>query len=233
MMRRGFMALPSLVFGAPPAAQRPGYFAELIAAMRVEWPKNDTIHIVSHGHSVPAGYFKTPAVQTFDAYPHLLHRGLKERFPHAVINMIVTAKGGEDSIDGAARFDRDVLALRPKLVLIDYGLNDRRPGLSAARAAWTEMIRKCLDRDILLLLLTPTGDSRIANFLDPGDPLSKHAAQIRAIAEEYGVPLVDSHKIYQDYVRSGGKITDLLSQVNHPNRRGHELIAAEILELFA
>ena len=35
--------------------------------------------------SVPAGYFKTPEVDTMNSYPHLLHAALAARFPHAVI----------------------------------------------------------------------------------------------------------------------------------------------------
>ncbi|MEK5235702.1 hypothetical protein NST99_08380 [Paenibacillus sp. FSL L8-0470] len=31
-----------------------------------------TLNIVCHGHSVPSGYFATPIVDTFHAYPHLL-----------------------------------------------------------------------------------------------------------------------------------------------------------------
>lgn len=46
-------------------------------------------------------------VQTFDADPHLLHVGLKDRFPLAVINVIVTAIGGESSESGSV-----VLTLR-------------------------------------------------------------------------------------------------------------------------
>lgn len=214
------------------AAAPQGYFDPLIAAMQVEWPRNETLHFVAHGHSVPAGYFKTPDVRTFDSYPHLFHSGLKHRFPHAVLNMIVTAKGGEDSQSGAARFDRDVLALHPKLVTIDYGLNDRGMGLERARANWSAMIRKCVDRGVKVMLLTPTGDSRVANFLDDGDLLSRHAAQIRELAEEFRLPLVDSHRIYQEHVRNGGAITELLSQVNHPNRAGHERIAKEMLRQF-
>src|SRR5579859_8078950 len=66
------------------------YLANVCAELSKSWPTNRTVTIVCHGHSVPAGYFKTPTVQTFDAYPYLLHRGLSERFPHAVINVIVT-----------------------------------------------------------------------------------------------------------------------------------------------
>jgi hypothetical protein len=62
------------------------------------------VNLVFHGHSVPAGYFKTPHVDTLNAYPAQLQRLLKERFPTVVLNSIVTAIGGEDSVRGAARF---------------------------------------------------------------------------------------------------------------------------------
>jgi acyl-CoA thioesterase-1 len=38
------------------------YLNDLKSEMQVEWPKNRTINIVFHGHSVPAGYFKTSQV---------------------------------------------------------------------------------------------------------------------------------------------------------------------------
>ena len=112
-------------------AVRKTYLADVSATLQKQWPDNRIVNIVCHGHSVPAGYFDTPVVDAFNAYPHLLHRGLKSRFPWAVINVIVTAIGGENSEAGAERFDRDVLSLRPDVVTIDYGLNDRpsvRPG---------------------------------------------------------------------------------------------------------
>lgn len=44
------------------------------------------INLVFHGHSVPAGYHRTPEVKPFDSYPHLLAVRLKERFPHADVS---------------------------------------------------------------------------------------------------------------------------------------------------
>ena len=83
------MALLTIVCSnSSAAAERTNYLAGLSTAMQVLWPKNRTITIVCHGHSVPSGYFRTPVVDTFNAYPHLLHLGLKERFPNAVINVI-------------------------------------------------------------------------------------------------------------------------------------------------
>ena len=82
--------------GGAVAAQA-SYMKGITAALHAQWPHNRTINIVCHGHSVPAGYFATPVVDTFNAYPHLLHKALKERSPYAVINVIVTAIGGECS----------------------------------------------------------------------------------------------------------------------------------------
>ncbi len=206
-------------------------FFELRAALERRWPDNRTITIVCHGHSVPAGYARTPVVRPLDAYPHLLRAGLAERFPHAVVNVIVTAIGGEDSEQGAARFARDVLALRPDLVTIDYALNDQRIGLERAERAWRAMIEATLAQGGALLLFTPTPDSR-AKLHDPEDPLRRHASRVRALSEEYRVGLVDSLAAFQRHVDAGRRLDDLLAQPNHPNAAGHALVAAELLRWF-
>ena len=57
------------------------YLADILALLKKDWPDNRTVNIVCHGHSVPAGYFKTPTVDPMNSYPHLLHARLAERFP--------------------------------------------------------------------------------------------------------------------------------------------------------
>ncbi len=213
------------------AASPQTYLAEISAAMTRQWPTNHTINIVCHGHSVPAGYSKTPTVDTFNAYPHLLHKALKDHYPYAVINVIVTAIGGENSESGAKRFEKDVLALRPEVVTIDYALNDRGIGLVRAEAAWRFMISNALQRSIKVILLTPTPDLT-AKLSDPSDPLNQHADQIRKLAREYGVGLADSATTFQQLVKSGGKLPDFMAQSNHPNRQGHDLVVGELLKWF-
>ena len=63
-------------------------------------------------------------------------------FPHALIHVIVTAIGGKDSCNGAARFDQDLVALKPDFITLDSALNDRRIGLENARRNWVDMIEK-------------------------------------------------------------------------------------------
>jgi acyl-CoA thioesterase-1 len=210
------------------------YLDELRKQLQLAWPANRTVTVICHGHSVPAGYFATPVVQTFDAYPHLLHKGLKERFVNAVINVMVTAIGGENAAGGYSRFERDVLVQRPDLVTIDYGLNDRRIGLQAAGEAWRGMIEDALSRGVKVILLTPTHDDSGMRtpVSDDWTALLEHTAQIRRLAQEYRVGLADSFAAFQSYTLSMGNIEDLLSWPNHPNRKGHELVAAELLALF-
>jgi acyl-CoA thioesterase-1 len=209
------------------------YLLELtLDAMRM-WPDNRTLTIACHGHSVPAGYFATPRVDTFSAYPHLWHWRLKERFPWAVINVITTAIGGENSEQGASRFIADVLRSRPKLISIDYGLNDRGIGLARARAAWLHMISAAVETGAKVILLTPTWDVwDDASGSQRSDALLDHANMIRELAAETNVGLADAYAAFERSVTSGSHLSDLLSWPNHPNRRGHSLVADELMHWF-
>ncbi len=211
-------------------ADQKTYLLPIVEELRKHWPQNRAINVVCHGHSVPAGYFATPMVDSLNAYPHLLHVGLKQRFPFAVVNVIVTAIGGETSESGARRFESQVLCHRPDVLCIDYSLNDRG-ALAAARTAWTTMAARALDHGARVLLLTPTPDRTQAPGGD-GDDLRRHADQVRALADELGTGLVDSLDAFARTVAAGADLDDLLSWYNHPNRAGHELVARELLRFF-
>ena len=214
-------------------AERSSYLSELCEILRTHWPENRTINIVCHGHSVPAGYFATPMVDTMNAYPHLLHLGLKQRFPFAVINVIVTAIGGENSESGADRFEHDVLCHRPDIVTIDYGLNDRGIGLEGAHMSWSKMIEAGLEAGTKILLLTPTPDITQVSAYEGEDKcqLNAHAAQIRELAASHRPGLADSLRTCMQYC-SAGDVSDILSWSNHPNRTGHDLVTRELLRWF-
>ncbi len=71
-------------------ADKEKYLVDFMQEMLKTWPGNRLVNLVCHGHSVPAGYFTTPLIDSLNAYPHLLFVGLKERFAHAALNVIVT-----------------------------------------------------------------------------------------------------------------------------------------------
>ncbi len=196
------------------------------------WPDNRTINIVCHGHSVPSGYYCTPYVDPFHAYPHLLHRLIKERFPYAVVNVIVTAIGGENSGQGAERFESTVLCHQPDVLTIDYGLNDRQITLAESEKAWRFMIEKALEQNIKLILLTPSWEQSYFVKNDTWELLEKHVRQIRSLADEYEIGLSDTFTEFQRYVDQGAAPQDLMCHINHPSTLGHQIIAQALSRWF-
>ena len=207
------------------------YLSDIKAELTKEWPNNRTINLVFHGHSVPAGYFKTPTVNTFDSYPFQVLKILKEKYPFAVINIINTSIGGENSSSGEKRFKANVLIHQADVLFIDYALNDRGIGLDKAANAWSKMIEKAIKKKVKVILLTPSPDQGV-NILDPNNELEKHASQIRALAKKYDVGLVDSYEEFRKKVIAGEPVSNYMSQVNHPNEKGNLLIANKIAAFF-
>lgn len=207
------------------------YLKEIKAELQKQWPKNRTINLVFHGHSVPSGYAKTPLVKTFDSYPFQVLKQLKSLYPYAVINVITTSIGGENSEQGEKRFKRDVLIHKPDVLFIDYALNDRAIGLERSKKAMEKMIRLALKKNIKVVLLTPSPDLTV-DFTKPGNVLEQFTNQLIALAKKYNIGLSDSYQVFKDLAQSGEDLKPYMAQSNHPNERGHFLIAKEIMKWF-
>ena len=227
----GLLCLFCMISVFAQKAETGSYLNEIKAELGKTWPDNRTVNIVFHGHSVPSGYAATPQVNTFGAYPFFTLKNVKEKFPNAVVNVITTSIGGEQSEQGAKRFKKDVLCHRPDVLFIDYALNDRRIGLEKARKAWEKMIKTALQKKIKVILFTPTPDLT-ENILDENTPLAKHAEQIRNLAEKYGVGLIDSYERFKQLKIEEGDLTEYMSQSNHPNEKGHRVVAELIAPWF-
>lgn len=207
------------------------YLTGIKKELTAVWPKNRTINLVFHGHSVVAGYQDKHEVHTFESYPYLLLKQLKKKYPYAVINVIVTAIGGENSLQGQKRFEKDVLIHKPDVLFIDYALNDVYIGLEKAKEAWEKMIEEALKNNIKVILVTPSPDQRI-DILAPGNKLELHAEQIRRLAGKYHIGLADPFRQFQQIEKEIGSIKGYMSHVNHPNETGNEIIADELMEWF-
>jgi lysophospholipase L1-like esterase len=212
--------------------QEADYLAELKEQLVLVWPKNKTINIVFHGHSVPSGYFRTPLVNTLAAYPHLFLEFIKANYISAVVNCITTSIGGEQSEQGAKRFKDDVLCLKPDLLFIDYALNDRSIGIERTEVAWRSMIQEALEAEIKFVLMTPTPDLK-EDILDENAPLVAHEKMIQKLGKEYKIPVINVYSQFKKMKQSGTDISKYMSQNNHPNELGHQVVLEEIVkELF-
>lgn len=220
--------LPNTVFSqADPAT----YLDKIKQELKKTWPNNRTINLVFHGHSVPTGYANTPNVHRLQAYPFLTLKELGRRYPYSVVNVITTSIGGENSVQGERRFEKDVLSLRPDVLFIDYALNDRSVGLEKARRADEKMIKMALKNHIKVILMTPSPDLTV-DITQRGNILERFAGMLTLLAKKYQIGLVDSYAVFRKLALSGKDLHDYMAQSNHPNKMGHRVIAAEILKWF-
>ena len=222
-----FMAVRSIA----QTANTTNYLSAIKTELNTQWPNNRIINLVFHGHSVPSGYAKTPEVRTFDSYPYQLLALLKQQYPYAIINVILTSKGGENSIQGAERFERDVLIHKPDVLFIDYALNDLNIDPEKTYAAWDGTIKKATSRNIKVILLTPSPDMRV-NLADPNNKLKQNADQIIRLAKENNIGVANSFGVFNELYAKGDSLNKYMAQINHPNRNGNALIANELFKWF-
>ena len=206
------------------------YLNPIKTELQKKWPANRTVNLVFHGHSVPSGYFRTPHVSTLDSYPYLTLKNVKDLYPHAVVNSITTSIGGEQSEQGVKRFKDDVLSHKPDVLFIDYALNDRRIGLTRAKKAWEKMIQEAIAYGTKVILLTPTPDLN-EDIQSPNSELAKYSGQIRELAKKYKIGLVDSYMLFQKIAKTED-LNTYMAQSNHINKKGHQVVAKAILDLF-
>lgn len=212
----------------PAAPAGPACLAAVVNDLGKAWPDHHAVNIVAFGHSVPAGFGVTPAVHKRDAYPRQLEDALADAFPHAVLNVITAAVGGENSQQGRERFQRDVLDHHPRVVLIDYALNDRGISLQESAHNLAMFISASRAAGACPVLLTPTWDAQSGS--GPTDaPLQAQASMIRRLGELTGTPVADSLAAFESHAGDRGA---LMAQFNHPNRAGHSLVVSRLLPLF-
>lgn len=203
---------------------------ELAVELTKEWPRNRTINLIFHGNEVPAGYQNPPAVDSFASYPHLFRVALKERYPNAVLNTIVTAERDETSDLGATRFSRDVLSQDPDLIVIDYLLTDIAISLAEVETSWRAMIDEAESEEVPLIVLLPLGiptDDLTTSSTD----LRERIDLIRAIAESKGVPIADATTWWLE-AAAANKAARLLSPAGLPGPEGHLVLRDSLLAAF-
>lgn len=207
------------------------YLNNIKTELQKKWPDNRTINLVFHGHSVPTGYGKTPDVHRLQAYPFVVLKKVNEKYPYSVVNVITTSIGGENSEQGEARFKKNVLTHQPDVLFIDYALNDRSVGLEKAKKADEKMIKTALKKHIKIILMTPSPDLSV-DITKPGNILEQFTNMLIALAKKYHIGLVNSYAAFVKLAQSGQDIHDYMAQINHPNAKGHKIIAGEIMKWF-
>ncbi|MEW4527046.1 SGNH/GDSL hydrolase family protein [Maioricimonas sp. JC845] len=232
----------------PPPARIPLHtllFAGLLGCSLARISAADELTIVSFGDSTTAPRGK------LTVYSDRLARELPS--PTRKVHVVNAGIGGNNTDMARRRFEKDVLAHQPDVVIIQFGINDaavdvwKTPPVTQPRVSvdryrenllhFISTLKKQNARVILMtpnpLLWTPSLKQRYGRPpYDPGSDagfnllLRDYAAAVREIAKQQDVPLVDIDRAFHEYDRQPGQsLADLLSDGMHPNEQGQRLVA--------
>jgi lysophospholipase L1-like esterase len=187
---------------------------------------------------------------------------LQEELPQngQSVRVINSGVGGNSTQRARARFDRDVLAHTPDVVVIQFGINDSavdvwkdppatepRVSLDAYTRNLQHFVRTLKQRHLQVILMTPnplcwTDKLRQLYGKSPYIPadedgfnvlLKQFAAQARVVAQQEHVPLIDIYDLFQKYgAIDGQNVADLLLDGMHPNTLGQRKVADAILTVL-
>jgi lysophospholipase L1-like esterase len=194
------------------------------------------LRIVAFGDSTTATATDwAPAIT--EVYAQCLPRVLDA---HGIRAEVINAGSGDTTTrDGILRFDKDVRAHAPQLVIIQFGINDSwidvdlgRAGPRLTRAEFRDNLRhfvRTLREDGAATILMTPNPMRWSDpfyielftskpcLLDTGQErginalLDLYAQDVRDVADEQGTPLVDVFSAFEDYGElPGHSINDLL-----------------------
>jgi len=196
------LALPAAAQGLIPAAcptpkvaaRLPAPLARTAARLRAGEP----VVIVAIGSSSTAG---AGATSRAASYPSRLQEMLRQRFPEGDITVINAGIGGQDAPEMLARFDSNVAARKPTLVIWQAGVNAlfRANGLATAEEQLREAIARVRALGADLLLVDPQYSPRVLADADIGPMIRL----IDRVAGEEGVDVYHRFALMRDWHEAG------------------------------
>lgn len=188
------------------------------------------------------------------AYPHRLKSMLDQMYPAAAVSILNCGVAGECSYNGESRFERDVLAHKPDLIVIAFALNDsinkdQEVGLERYRKAMASMLSKSKAVGIECIVLTPNHMCSYVPSSLKGTPfeeiaslcantqsqgiLAAYVQAARETAQIYHVPVADAYQYWEQMAVNGVDTTALLTNhINHPSREAHGIFVQKLMEVF-
>jgi lysophospholipase L1-like esterase len=206
--------------------------------------------IVAFGDSI------TAPRKNVTTYSDLIREEFQKK--HLDVKVVNAGVPGNTTAMAKERFEKDVLARDPDLVIIQLGTNDsavdvwKKPPATESRVSINdyehnlrEFIAKLKERKAKIILVTPP-PTRWTEKLkemygkppyDPNDEdgfniiLKTYIQRMRRVAKDEKVVLVDLNKEYYKYHKSKGRtMDDLFLDGMHPNNKGQKLEAELLLK---
>ena len=212
------------------------------------------------GDSVTQGCFEIytkngriePEYYPEESYSRKLQKILELLYPS--VNPIIINAGisGDNAASGLSRDERDILAYKPALVVVCYGLNDAcsgQGGLDSYRESLRGIFKKLNDSGAEVIFMTPNLRINDICYECPDKMIENCALNIaanenegwlegyidaaRGAAAQCGVKVCDCYRIWQKLRDNGVNTNALLSNaVNHPTRELHWMFAYELMRMM-
>jgi lysophospholipase L1-like esterase len=196
-------------------------------AIRKKLLSGESVKVVCFGDSVTGVYYHSGSRR---AYTDMLGIALRRGSGSENVEMINAGISGHTTVNALSRIDRDVLAHKPDLVTVMFGLNDMtRVSLNDYRANLKTIIEKCRGVGAEVVLATPN------NVVDtPGRPTEKliqYCDAVREVGIELDVPVCDVYR-QLNAVRANAAFDWrlLMSDSIHPNMAGHKKLAEQLAQ---
>jgi acyl-CoA thioesterase-1 len=217
----------SLLGSAPPVVADGLRLEEVTSLLQ---SRRETVRIVCLGDSVTGVYYHTGGRR---AWPDMLGIALKRAYPDAKLEIYNAGISGNRSAAGLVRLDRDVLAHRPHLVVVMFGLNDIRQGnRQAYRDNLKTIVDRCRKAGAAVVLCTL--NSVYPNEVRPMPAVTEYSQMVRDVAEAASVPVADCFKRYEEIrAQNPTEWMLLMSETIHPCMEGHKLFAETVAETIA
>jgi lysophospholipase L1-like esterase len=226
----------SLAVGLLPAASW-GAAEDDPTVKKVELKKGD--HIIFFGDSLTAlAGEEQPKQHVTKGYVRIVRETLQEAHKDKNIQVDWVATGGHTVPDLLKRVDRDVIARKPTIVVIQIGCNDaRRIPPDTFKGALEELIDKLQKAHIQVVQCTLTSVGEKHDGTNKDDPKLEAFAQIeRQVARAKQVPLNDLRKAFLAYWQKNNpdnRPSGILTyDGNHFNDAGHRFVAEQMLRRF-
>ena len=207
------------------------------AAATVMLKKGDSIIFFGDSLTALAGQ-EAPKEHVNKGYVRIVRETLEKSHADQEIKVDWVATGGHTVPDLLKRVDKDVIAKKPTIVVIQIGCNDaRRIPKEMFQTALEELIDKLQGAGIQVVQCSLTSVGEKHDGTNRDDAKLEEFAQVeREVARAKKVPLADLRKAFVEYWKKNNPDNQpsgvLTYDGNHFNQKGMDFVAEQMLKKF-
>src|SRR5712691_7661714 len=236
-MIRTTLLFVASVAGIGPTAPPGGPAKHDPAAAAVTLKQGDFIIFFGDSLTELAGK-EEPKQHVTKGYVRIVREKLEKIYKDKDVKVEWVATGGHTVPDLLKRVDRDVIAKKPTVVVIQIGCNDaRRIPKERFESSLNELIDRLRSANIQVIQCTLTSVGEKHDGTNKDDPKLDAFAEVeRQVAKAKGVPLNDLRKAFVAHWKKNNpdnKPSGILTyDGNHFNDAGHKFVAEQMLKKF-